>query len=79
MTNLLKRNRYGSTQSSLLRTDRQMNTENLFSVSNEICIKNQNILLIDDVCTTGSTFCACTKALKIAGAKSVYCLAAVQD
>jgi ComF family protein len=79
LTTLLKRNRYGSTQSSLLRTERLKNTENLFSVGSEVNIKDKNILLIDDVCTTGSTFCACTAALKIAGVKTVYCLAAVQD
>jgi len=79
LANVLKRDKYGSTQSSLSRTERLKNMEGLFSVSSEVSVKGKNILLIDDVCTTGSTFCACAAVLKIAGAKTVYCLSAVQD
>ena len=36
-------------------------------------IIDKNILLIDDVKTTGSTLNECAKMLKIYGAKSVHC------
>lgn len=35
-------------------------------------IKNKTILLVDDVCTTGSTLEECAKAYKKAGAKSIW-------
>lgn len=34
-------------------------------------LKNKKILLIDDVCTTGSTIFECAKVLKLAGARQV--------
>lgn len=36
-------------------------------------IFNETVLLIDDVCTTGSTLRECARILKKAGAKEVYC------
>ena len=35
----------------------------------------RNVLLVDDVYTTGATMRECTKVLKRAGAKNVWCFA----
>lgn len=53
---------------------RKENLKDAFEVLNKSEFKNKNILLIDDVYTTGSTLNNCTVALKKAGAKAVYCL-----
>lgn len=61
-----------------LRTDRRIdNVKQAFS-SNKKHVRDQSILLVDDVLTTGATATACALALKNAGAKdvSLLCLAA---
>ncbi len=44
-------------------------------VQNPELIEGRIVLLLDDVCTTGSTFTACRQLLLNAGAIIVYCLA----
>ncbi|MCB9988784.1 MAG: ComF family protein [Rhodospirillales bacterium] len=41
-------------------------------------LRNQAVLLVDDVYTTGATVTECTKALRKAGVKNVYVLAAAR-
>lgn len=50
--------------------ERQKNVANAFAAKTTLF--DQKILLIDDVCTTGSTLDACATALKAAGAASVW-------
>lgn len=38
-------------------------------------VQGKNILLVDDIYTTGATFDECSKIIKSAGAKAVYCMA----
>ncbi len=58
-------------QVNLAVQDRKANVEGAFR-ANEDIVKDKRILLIDDVCTTGSTLNACATALKQAKAKAVY-------
>lgn len=57
------------------RETRLENIKNCFAVTNSEKIKNKNIILIDDICTTGATFNECAKVLKSAGARSVTAIA----
>ena len=55
--------------------DRNIRLKNLvgsFAVKNEGLIKNKNIILIDDVATTGATLNEAALVLRLAGAKEVY-------
>ena len=55
--------------------ERLKNMQNIFALlpdTNLDLIKNKNILLIDDIATTGATLEECAKVLKSAGAKKVF-------
>jgi ComF family protein len=68
---LLKRNSGNISQKDLNRSDRISMSDNQFSIL-EKNITGKNILLIDDILTTGSTLEKCAKILKGAGAEKVY-------
>jgi competence protein ComFC len=53
------------------RTERLKNIVGSFTVKNEERIKNRNIILIDDVTTTGATLKEARKILKSSGAKKI--------
>jgi ComF family protein len=70
--NALIRTRKSKKQRNLSPEERAENVKDLFRCT--IDITGKNILLTDDVMTTGATLSECAKALKIAGAKSVTVL-----
>lgn len=70
----LKKTRHTIPQVSCNGKQRLKNVKNAFEVVHPEMIRNKRIVLIDDVFTTGSTLKECAKALKRAGAKSVYAL-----
>lgn len=59
-------------QSMLGREERLLNVEDLYQVVNVREVNKRNILIIDDIITTGSTINQCSKALKQAGADNVF-------
>lgn len=59
-------------QNQLTKEERRENLENAFEVIDADRIINKDILLIDDVFTTGATANECTKALLEKGALNVY-------
>jgi ComF family protein len=73
----LQRTRATASQIGLSRAARQRNVAGAFSVAPrwQKRIQGRNVLLIDDVITTGSTVGACARALKKAGAARVDVLA----
>lgn len=73
----LKRIRATSKQGLLLRSERADNVRGAFAIINPNQIKDRNILIVDDVITSGATAAAMTRAVRTAGAKNVdvICLA----
>ncbi len=70
-TTTLQRARKTKSQMELGADERHKNVANAFACCNQE-LSGQKVLLIDDVCTTGSTLDACANALKQSGAISVW-------
>jgi ComF family protein len=70
----LYRHRYTKTQTDLQIKDRFFNVKGSFSVNKHPDLKGKNLLLIDDVLTTGATSSEAAKTLKDAGANIVFVL-----
>jgi len=67
----LERTRHTEKQAGLDRAGRLKNLIGAFEVVCPESVKEKNIILVDDVVTTGSTLNECSKVLKEAGAKWV--------
>jgi predicted amidophosphoribosyltransferase len=70
---VLRRSRYTLAQTHLSGAERRRNVAGAF-----VCagpgLSGRRVVLVDDVCTTGSTLEACSIALKAGGARSVWAL-----
>lgn len=62
-------------QKKLNRIQRQSNLKGAFSVADSLPFSGKTVLLVDDVCTTGSTLSEITALLNNSGADAVYCAA----
>ncbi|MEG1795389.1 MAG: ComF family protein [Clostridium sp.] len=71
---LLKKVKFSRDQIGLTTNERWDNIKDSFSCINSKLVEGKNILLIDDVVTTGATAFYCASTLKRAGAKDVYIL-----
>lgn len=74
LNDVLWRNRYTQTQTELENNQRFLNVKDSFSVTRKEIIKGKNILLVDDVLTTGATASAAAYTLKNAGTNIVFVL-----
>lgn len=70
----LKRSRKTEPQKNLSSRERFKNLEHAF-LAEKVPLEIHNVMLIDDIYTTGSTIEACTRALQKSGIKNVYFLA----
>lgn len=65
------RTKANPTQTKKSRFDRWLNVERIFEVVQPALIKGKDVMLIDDVVTTGSTLEACGQAVLEGGARSL--------
>lgn len=67
----LQKTRETADQIGLSRPQREKNLQDSFAVVSD-ALKDKNILLVDDVFTTGATIQACAKTLRDAGCDKIY-------
>jgi len=72
LPDVLVRSRPTRTQTELSFEERCKNVERSFTVRDHGLIKNANLLLIDDVLTTGATSSEAAKVLKDSGARIIF-------
>jgi len=78
LSEALCRIRNTDSQITLPKDKRAANVENAFGCSDRDIICDKNIILIDDVFTTGATLFECAKVLRDNGAKKVWGLVAAK-
>lgn len=69
----LRKTRETRSQVGLTVSQRSENVQDAYQADSK-AVRNESILIMDDVATTGSTILACTAALLSAGAQEVYVL-----
>lgn len=75
-SNFLKRIKNTGSQTFLTKTQRIKNVRDAFNAGKSKKLFNKNVLLVDDVCTSGSTFMECAKALSSSGVSKIYAASA---
>ena len=75
---LLQRVHYTTTQTAFDRAERIQNLRHAFRLRKNADVRKLDVLLIDDVLTTGSTLSECARVLKEHGARSVYATTAAR-
>lgn len=64
VTNAVRRKHFIQSQTQLNRYERQENVMDMFELHDDRQLKGHHVLLIDDICTTGSTLMACAETLR---------------
>ncbi len=59
--------------------DRKKILQDAFDLMSGVDIRGKNILIVDDIYTTGATVCGCAKVLKNAGAAKIFVMAFASD
>jgi competence protein ComFC len=75
---VLQRVRFTTTQTAFDRAERIQNLRHAFRLRQNADVRGLDVLLIDDVLTTGSTLSECARILKENGAQSVYAATAAR-
>jgi ComF family protein len=75
----LERTVHTKVQKDLHRQQRLENVRGVFRVTDKAAVARKQILLVDDVTTTGATLREATNALMSAGAAEVWCIAIARE
>ena len=70
---LLRRKRNTQQQKELGAAEREKNAAKSFEIETDAAVADKTVILIDDICTTGSSLASCTSLLLAAGACRVVC------
>jgi ComF family protein len=70
---LLRRKRNTQQQKELGAAEREKNAAKSFEIETDAAVADKTVILIDDICTTGSSLASCTSLLLAAGARRVVC------
>ena len=76
---VLKKVKHTKPQSMLSREERRENAKQVYEIQNVEKIKEKNIILLDDIYTTGSTAKECARILKENGAKNIVVVTIAKD
>ena len=71
---LVKRVKYTQSQTKLGIEERKANMDGVFKITKPRIVESKNIIILDDVITSGSTVNECAKVLKSCGAGDIYAL-----
>ena len=77
--NVLIKYKDNKVQSRLNKKQRQQNVQNVYELNNEEIIKNKNILILDDIYTTGATCNECAKTLRKAQPNKIGIITIAKD
>ena len=66
-------------QSSLRKNASAINVKGVYKVLNSLKINNKNVILLDDIYTTGNTATECSNMLKKAGAQKILVFTIATD
>lgn len=67
--------KYNRKQHDLPGAQRIENVRGVYRCADKSLVRGKTVLIIDDIITTGATLGACAKALKSAGAETIFCAA----
>lgn len=71
-TDWVKRVKWTKSQTKLVLSTRQKNVEQAFEVNDDKIIPGSNLVIFDDVMTTGSTIVACARAFARSSVKAIH-------
>ena len=69
---IIKREKFTRSQTKMNLIERQENIKDAFRIKNQKRIEGKNVLLVDDVITTGATITECGRVLLQSGAAKIY-------